>query len=186
MAFIIKNGIIRENQARIWTRQLGLGLQYLHTLEIAHRDLKCENILVTTNYNIKIADFGFARILLDEHMNSELSKTFCGSLQYAAPEIIKGTPYNPKVSDVWAMGVVVFTMLNKSMPFDDDNAKSLYNNQIKKKWRFRTKVVDKLTFECKSLVKQMLEPVAAKRIEVEGVIHSDWIYMDDRLKSKAV
>lgn len=186
LAFIIKNGIIRENQARIWTRQLGLGLQYLHTLEIAHRDLKCENILVTTNYNIKIADFGFARFLLDEHMNSELSKTFCGSLQYAAPEIIKGTPYNPKVSDVWAMGVVVFTMLNKSMPFDDENAKSLYNNQIKKKWRFRTKVVDKLTFECKSLVKQMLEPVAAKRIEVEGVIHSDWIYMDDRLKSKAV
>lgn len=65
----------------------------------------------------------FYRYLVDEMMNPVLSKTFCGSLQYASPEIIKGTPYNPKLSDVWAFGVVIYTMLNKSMPFDDDNAK---------------------------------------------------------------
>lgn len=64
-----------------------------------------------------------SRFLLDETMTPTLSKTFCGSLLYASPEIIKGIPYNPKVSDVWAFGVVVFTLLNKSMPFDDDNAK---------------------------------------------------------------
>ncbi|XP_063702808.1 testis-specific serine/threonine-protein kinase 1-like [Culicoides brevitarsis] len=183
LAFIIKNGLIRENQARIWTRQLCLGLQYLHTLEIAHRDIKCENILVTGNFNVKLADFGFARFLLDERMNPVLSKTFCGSLQYAAPEIIKGTPYNPKLSDVWALGVVVFTMLNKSMPFDDDNAKSLYNHQIKRKWRFRTKVVDKLSHEVKSLIKKMLEPTIEERIKLDEVIASKWIQMDDRLKS---
>lgn len=184
LTFILENGMIRENQARIWTRQLGLGLQYLHTLEIAHRDLKCENILVTENYNVKLADFGFARFLLDEKMVPVLSKTFCGSLQYAAPEIIKGTPYDPKVSDVWALGVVIFTMLNKSMPFDDDNAKSLYNNQMKRKWRFRSKVVDKLSFECKDVVKRMLEPIAADRIEIGEIIHSNWVRMDVRLTSK--
>lgn len=132
---------------------------------------------------MKIADFGFARFLLDENMVPVLSKTFCGSLQYAAPEIIKGTPYNPKISDVWALGVVIFTMLNKSMPFDDDNAKALYNNQIKRKWRFRSKVVDKLSRECKALVKKMLEPDVVSRIQVEDVIHSTWIHVDVRLKS---
>uniref|UniRef100_A0A336MBU8 CSON014815 protein n=1 Tax=Culicoides sonorensis TaxID=179676 RepID=A0A336MBU8_CULSO len=183
LAFIIRNGAVGENQSRIWMKQIGLALQYLHTLEIAHRDLKCENLLVTGNYNIKIADFGFSRFLLDENMLPVLSRTFCGSLQYAAPEIIKGTPYNPKVSDIWAMGVVLFTMLNKAMPFDDDNAKSLYNNQIKRKWRFRTKVVDKLSHECKSLVKKMLEPNTSDRISLEKILNSSWICMDLRLKT---
>lgn len=61
--------------------------------------------------------------MLNDKGEVTLSKTFCGSLQYAAPEILKGTPYDPKLSDVWAFGVVIFTCLNKSMPFDDDNAR---------------------------------------------------------------
>lgn len=56
-------------------------------------------------------------------MEPVLSKTFCGSLHYASPEIIKGIPYNPKLSDVWAFGVILYTILNKSLPFDDNNAK---------------------------------------------------------------
>lgn len=63
--FVLKNGAIVESQARVWLRQMSLGLQYLHELEIAHRDLKCENVLITSNYNVKLADFGFARYVVD-------------------------------------------------------------------------------------------------------------------------
>lgn len=51
-----------------------------------------------------------------------LSDTFCGSLSYASPEILKGLSYNPKISDMWALGIMIFTMLNKAMPFDDTHA----------------------------------------------------------------
>ena len=167
--FVLKNGAIVESQARVWLRQMALGLQYLHELEIAHRDLKCENILITSNYNVKLADFGFARYVVDSKgrrilryiLNScsscgmvkcnknylyfNFSETYCGSLSYAAPEILRGTPYNPKISDLWSLGVILYIMLNKAMPFDDTNIKRLYEQQTSRKWKFRAKVENILT-----------------------------------------
>lgn len=63
--FIRQNGLVPERQAKIWFRQMVQGLQYLHALNIAHRDLKCENILLSRHWNVKLADFGFARFCVD-------------------------------------------------------------------------------------------------------------------------
>ncbi|XP_018343670.1 PREDICTED: testis-specific serine/threonine-protein kinase 1-like isoform X2 [Trachymyrmex septentrionalis] len=179
--YILKNGRVTESQARVWFRQLALGLQYLHEMEIAHRDIKCENVLVTSNFNVKLADFGFARYMIDSHGKHVLSDTYCGSLSYAAPEILRGYPYNPKMSDVWALGVILYIMLNKSMPFDEENLKRLYELQIARKWKFRSKVISSLTDCVKKLVGNLLEPEVSKRWHLDQIIQSDWIAMDPRL-----
>ncbi|XP_044730283.1 testis-specific serine/threonine-protein kinase 1-like isoform X2 [Chrysoperla carnea] len=179
--FILKHGAIAESQARVWLRQLALALQYMHTLELAHRDLKCENILITNNFNVKIADFGFARSVIDGSGKVLSSETYCGSLSYAAPEILRGQPYAPKVADIWSLGVVLFIMLNKAMPFDDTNIKRLFEQQNSRKWRFRAKVIDILSTEVKKLVTAMLEPDIKRRYRVEQIVTSEWLAMDLRL-----
>lgn len=78
-----------EFSARSFCRQLVSGIGYLHELDIVHRDLKCENILLSDKNEIKISDFGFAR----ETLTGNLMNTFCGSAAYAAPEVLQGQAY---------------------------------------------------------------------------------------------
>lgn len=179
--FILKKGSISEAQSRVWMRQLCLGVQYLHDMEIAHRDLKCENALITSNYNLKVSDFGFARYVTDAFGKRLTSDTYCGSLSYAAPEILKGAPYHPKIADVWSLGVILYIMLNKAMPFDDANIKRLHEQQVNRQWKFRSKVVDTLSSEIKKLINHLLEPDSTKRWKVDQILASDWFAMDPRL-----
>lgn len=181
LEFILKKGAVSEAQARVWTRQLALAIQYLHDMEIAHRDLKCENALITSNYNVKLADFGFARYTIDSNGKRLSSETYCGSLSYAAPEILRGLPYHPKIADIWSLGIVIYIMLNKAMPFDDTNIKRLYEQQTSKRWRFRSKVIDTLSEQVKKLMAHLLEPDVAKRWRIEQVLSSEWLAMDPRL-----
>lgn len=184
LGYVLKNGCVSENQSRVWTRQLALGLQYLHELEITHRDIKCENVLLTANYNVKLSDFGFARFCVDDNDEPILSETYCGSMSYAAPEILRGKPYLPKPSDLWSLGVVLFVMLNKSMPFDDTRMRKLYEQQMGKKYRFRSRVASILSIECKTAVKHLLEPDSGLRSTATQLLTSEWIAMDSRLTSK--
>lgn len=150
-------------------------------MEIAHRDVKCENVLLTSNYNVKLADFGFARYTIDNRGKRVLSDTYCGSLSYVAPEVLHGLPYNPKISDIWSLGVILYILLNKTMPFDEPNIKRLYELQIARRWKFRSKVIVGLTDHVKKLVSNLLEPEVSKRWRLDQIVHSDWIAMDPRL-----
>lgn len=175
LTFILAHGPVGENQARVWGRQMALASQYLHEAGIAHRDLKCENILITTNFNVKLSDFGFARHVMKDGM-VELSSTYCGSFDYASPEILKGVPYDPKASDMWAYGVVLYVMLNKSMPFKG-RTKAVYELQMSRKWQFRSRVKNKLSAQVKTLISNLLEPNPVIRWTVNEVLICDW-YMD--------
>ncbi|XP_022828856.1 testis-specific serine/threonine-protein kinase 6-like [Spodoptera litura] len=178
--FLTQNGAVPENQSRLWMRQIISGIHYIHTMDIAHRDLKCENILITSNYNVKITDFGFARnVRVRAH--DIMSETYCGSLSYAAPEVLKGVPYLPKYADMWSLGVILYTMLNKALPFNETSVKKLYEKQVMRKWRFRTSVVNQLSSECKQQVTELMEPDPKSRPCAGSIFNGPWIAMDSRL-----
>lgn len=77
--YVKENGAIGESHARLWFYQMVSAIKYLHSLDYAHRDLKCENVLISRRMNIKIADFGFTRKCIDEKGDKIWSETFCGS-----------------------------------------------------------------------------------------------------------
>lgn len=151
--YIKKNGSIDEDHAQRWFIEMLEAIDYLHSINIAHRDLKCENILISHTMNVKITDFGFARYTTSE----SYSRTFCGSAAYAAPEVIVNTPYNPKISDAWSLGVILFIMLNGTMPFKDDNPKRLIIDQQKKNYKYTNDVYWEISNKTRTIVDNLLE-----------------------------
>ena len=173
--FVKRNGVVPEPQCKMWFYQMGTGLKYLHGKNIAHRDLKCENILLSRRFNVKLADFGFARFCVDSENRRVLSQTYCGSAAYAAPEVVSGTPYNPKLADVWSLGIILFIMLNACMPFDDSNLRKLLKDQMNRNWVFRSRVRDTVSQAAKNLVKHILEPDVMSRLTLDRVIAHEWL-----------
>ena len=91
LEFIRKNGAVAEAQAKRLFKQLVLGISYVHSQDVVHRDLKCENLLLDKEKNLIVSDFGFARDNLTSATGKKkLCHTYCGSYAYAPPEILKG------------------------------------------------------------------------------------------------
>ena len=126
LGYVRLRGALLESHAQRLFSQIAAGLQYLHQLEIIHRDLKCENILMGTSSRCLITDFGFARVL----NGTDVSNTFCGSAAYAAPELLRGKEYNSFSSDIWSLGCILFVMLCYRMPFRDDTVAILVKDQV--------------------------------------------------------
>ena len=101
---------------RYFAKQIISAIQYIHSKEIAHRDLKLENILLDDNYNIKIADFGFASKIQCEDDSGLCRKKF-GTLSYMVPEMHMGSLYQPMVADLYAFAIVLFILYTGTFPF---------------------------------------------------------------------
>ncbi|XP_006021615.1 testis-specific serine/threonine-protein kinase 1-like [Alligator sinensis] len=174
LEFIKTRGSIPENVARKMFYQLGSAIKYCHDLDIVHRDLKCENLLLDKDFNIKLSDFGFSKCLSrDEDGKITLSKTFCGSAAYAAPEVLQGIPYEPKIYDIWSLGVILFIMVCGSMPYDDSNVRKML--KIQKEHRVHFPRSKTLTIECKDIVYQMLQPDVSRRLNIDEVLSHIWM-----------
>lgn len=161
-----------EDRARYYYLQFGEALRYMHSLGFAHRDIKCENILLNKSQTIsKLTDFGFARNCLERTSgNRMLSATFCGSAAYVAPEVLQSQPYNPLISDVWSMGVVLYVLVNNRLPFKDRDTKNLLKNQLERSY----KMVKPISNQLKDLINQHLNPNPATRINMNEVMQHEW------------
>lgn len=131
-SYLKKNKKIGESLACVWFTQACEAVNYLHnTIHMAHRDIKLDNILLDDKYNCKLTDFGFANLAKDDQdISCALSETYCGTVPYYSPLLATKTPYNPFKADVWALGVVLYAMLNNRFPFHFQDIKQLHREQM--------------------------------------------------------
>ncbi|XP_068566636.1 testis-specific serine/threonine-protein kinase 6 [Cebidichthys violaceus] len=175
----VKGALSEHSGCRLFT-QLCNAIQYLHNSDVAHRDLKCENMLLDTHFNLKVCDFGFSKRLTYADGRMMLSETFCGTSSYTAPEIMRSLPYNPKVSDVWSMGVVLYVMLHASKPFDDTNIRRVLRMQIQRNIKFPNS--PSVSSEAKDLIQRILHPVVEHRITITNILQSSWMLREWKME----
>ena len=171
--FIVHSGIFSEKLARTYFHQIISGLECLHKNNIAHRDMKPENLLFDNNFNLKIADFGFST-----HMDRKL-QTHCGTAKYMAPEILSRKPYSKPYSgasvDLFATGVILLLMLTNYYPFQS----ALFNEQFyRNSEEFWKNLGKKLPFSISEDFKDLINGILAydpdKRLNLDQIKEHPW------------
>ncbi|KAK7796888.1 hypothetical protein U0070_011670 [Myodes glareolus] len=110
---IERGGPLQQKQAQHIFCQMACAVHYCHDNDIAHRDIKLENILLDGKGNIKLCDFGLAIRV----SSGQKCKGFCGTVEYGAPELFGDTEYDARAADIWSMAVVLYVMVTASFPF---------------------------------------------------------------------
>ncbi|XP_069500772.1 MAP/microtubule affinity-regulating kinase 4 isoform X3 [Ambystoma mexicanum] len=175
--YLVSHGRMKEKEARAKFRQIVSAVHYCHQKNIVHRDLKAENLLLDADANIKIADFGFSN---EFTLGSKLD-TFCGSPPYAAPELFQGKKYDGPEVDIWSLGVILYTLVSGSLPFDGQNLKELRERVLRGKYR----VPFYMSTDCENILRRFLVLNPTKRCTLEQIMKDKWInvgYEGDDLK----
>ena len=164
--YIVSKGRLSADEARNFFHQIISGVEYCHFQKIVHRDLKPENLLLDSNLNIKIADFGLSNLMRD----GDFLRTSCGSPNYAAPEVISGHLYAGPEVDVWSCGVILYALLCGSLPFDDESIPNLF----KKIKSGMYSLPSHLSQLARNLIPRMLEVDPMKRITIPEIRLHPW------------
>uniref|UniRef100_G3PG13 MAP/microtubule affinity-regulating kinase 3 n=1 Tax=Gasterosteus aculeatus aculeatus TaxID=481459 RepID=G3PG13_GASAC len=165
--YLVAHGRMKEKEARAKFRQIVSAVHYCHLKNIVHRDLKAENLLLDADANIKIADFGFS----NEFTEGSKLDTFCGSPPYAAPELFQGKKYDGPEVDIWSLGVILYTLVSGSLPFDGQNLKELRERVLRGKYR----VPFYMSTDCEGILRRFLVLNPAKRCSLDQIMKDKWI-----------
>ncbi|KAG1680893.1 PAS domain-containing serine/threonine-protein kinase [Nymphon striatum] len=143
-------------------RQVVEAVAYLHSLNILHRDIKDENIILDCKFHVKLIDFGSASLMTEGHLFS----TFCGTMEYCSPEVLLGNRYRGPELEAWALGITLFTLVFGENPFYDAEesiaAKLLYPFQVSN--------------ELKDFISRLLHPDPVQRITLSQTQEIDWLH----------
>jgi len=160
---------LREDEVRFYAAELVLALVYLHGVKAIYRDLKPENVLISASGHIKLADFGFAKILKP----GDRTRTLCGTPEYLAPEIVDRAGHGAE-ADWWQLGIMIYEMLFACTPFRDSDPYQLYANILSGKPEFPN-----CSEDVKALISGLLEKEPGNRLGDEMVkVHAFFADVD--------
>ncbi|KAH9251458.1 hypothetical protein BASA81_010695 [Batrachochytrium salamandrivorans] len=160
---IEKHEYFTEAQARHVFRQIMSAIAYMQSLRLVHRDIKDENVLIDDNFNVKLIDFGSASFF-DEIGGRQFDR-FLGTIQYAAPEILKSQKYRGPEAEVWSLGCCLYIMLTGQVPFT--SASHAVN-------RHYSRSPVPLSESCTDLLNSMLDKSFLTRATVQTVLSHSW------------
>ncbi|RCK55129.1 hypothetical protein Cantr_04013 [Candida viswanathii] len=151
--------------------QIVLAVKYVHSLNLSHRDLKLENILLADKKKsiVKLTDFGFIREFNPQ--SRKFLSTICGTTVYMAPEMLSHQKYSGFAVDIWSMGIILYTMLNGMMPFDDDNEMKIQEKIIQNE----PMVYDHVPIEVNMLIMKMLNKDPNQRPSLNEILNSSFL-----------
>ncbi|XP_069802474.1 serine/threonine-protein kinase SIK2-like [Dendropsophus ebraccatus] len=164
--YLTARGRLSEEEARTKFLHILSAVEYCHKQNIVHRDLKTENLLLSDNMNVKLADFGFGNF----YMEGRPLSTWCGSPPYAAPEVFQGKEYEGPLLDVWSLGVVLYVLLCGSFPFDGPNLPTLRQRVLDGRFR----IPYYMSQDCESLLRRMLVVDPGKRLSIAQIRQHRW------------
>ena len=172
---------LSEQEARGYFNQICQAVNYLHnTVHIIHRDLKLENIMLDSNRTVKLIDFGFS-MRFEGTLQRRKFDTLCGSIAYVSPEVLKGKSYTEKV-DIWALGTILYAMINCDMPFHKENQKQMWNSILNDEVLFKESMSPML----KDLLSHMLDKNPETRYSISEVLSHPWMKRTGKIDSNGI
>ena len=177
---IVEKNCYNEKEARDVVSTILKGMKYCHDKGIVHRDMKPENLLLVSksdDSSVKLADFGHAIRCGNQKLHLA---THAGTPGFVAPEVLQNKAID-KAVDMWAIGVITYTLLGGYPPFLEDNEYKLYRKIIKGKYEFHAEYWSGISWEAKNFISSLIKINPDIRMDCEEALQHPWLYCDSKV-----